>query len=197
MPRDPIATLEKLEKALDKRVGDILWDTLIQGRDHLKAHDPLKRRRRTGGSLYHVRPIKLQGNLKEGGIFFATRWGKAHIGPAGSTTTISPKGGHKFLALPTDFVKTFRGTPVGPKQYGGVEIFSGIIWGRAGWAGAGSAARQRRAAGEKLGKKSLVPLFILKGSVIIRRRIHPEEVLAFMKPIYFKKLREALLLDEL
>jgi len=114
-------------------------------------------------------------------------------------TPIEPKKKGGFLAIPTDFVKTFRGHPVGPKQYGGTVIFGGIIWGKAGWSGAGTGGglRQRRAAGEKFGKQTLIPLFILKESVIIRKRLDPARVLAYLKPIYLAALKKSCLLSNL
>jgi len=186
MPKDPIKTLERLAANLPKRVGEILWKNLTRLRDHLEATMPLKRRTKRGLPLVR-RPIRLQGSVLEAGLFSPPPWAGVHIGARGKTTVISPKRG-QFLALPTDFVKTFRGHPVGPRQYGGTVIFNGIIWGKAGWHG-GGAARQRRAAGEKLGKQALVPLFILKKSVIVRARIHPGDLIAWIKPQFFADLQ--------
>ena len=145
--KDPMQTLDKLAVAIDKRVGDILWDNLTRLRDHLRASDPLHKR--TKGMPYVRRPIKLQGNLLEAGLYAPPPWAEVHIGPAGGATVITAKGGG-FMAIPTANVKTFRGGPVSPSQYGGLKIFGGIIWGIAGWGGGsfGGGLRQRRAAGE-------------------------------------------------
>ncbi len=193
--KDPCQTLDKLVQALDKRVGDILWDTLTQGRDYLRALEPLKKR--TKGMPYVRRPIQLQGNLIEAGLYAPPKWAEAHIG-VGSTTIVPKKPGG-MLAIPTDFVKQFRGHPMGPKQYGGTVVFAGIIWGKAGWGGArtGGGIRQRRAAGEKIGKQTLIPLFILKGSVVIQKRLNPQAIIDYLKPIFLADLKKACLLDNL
>lgn len=194
--RDPIAVLDQLAVALDKRVGDILWDNLTRLRDYLRAKEPLKRR--TKGMPYVRRPIRLQGDLIEAGLYSPPSWAELFVGPAGEETSITAKSGG-FLALPTDFAKSFRGAAVGPKQYGGLRIFAGIMWGVAGWGGGsfGSGLRQRRAAGEKYGKQSLVPLFILKKSVIIKKRIDPEQLMAWVRPYFFEDLKKSCLLDQL
>jgi hypothetical protein len=184
--KDPIAALDNIARLLDKRVGDILWDNLTRLRDHLRAHDGLKKRNR--GLPYVRKPIHLQGTILDAGLYSPPPWSHVHIGPAGKTTTITPKKG-QFLAIPTDFVRSFRGHPVGAKQYGGTVIFGGIIWGKAGWYG-GGAAGQRRAAGEKLGRQTLVPLFILKKSVVVAARIHPEQLIAWIKPQFMADLKK-------
>jgi hypothetical protein len=192
--KDPIATLDKLAHLLDKRVGDILWDNLTRVRDKLRAEEPLHKR--TRGMPYVRRPIQLQGNLIEAGLYAPPAWAAAHIGVG--QTTITPHG-HGFLAIPTDFVKLVAGHPVGPKQYSGLKIFGGIMWGVAGWGGAGTGGgiRQRRAAGEKMGKQTLIPLFILKGSVVIKKRIDPGQLIAWIKPQFFADLKKSCLLDQL
>ena len=194
--RDPIQTLDKLAVAIDKRVGDILWDNLTRLRDHLRASDPLHKR--TKGMPYVRHPIQLQGTLLEAGLYSPPPWAEVHIGAAGGQTVITAKSGG-FLALPTDFVKTFRGGPVSPSQYGGLKIFGGIIWGVAGWGGSGTGGgiRQRRAAGEKMGKQTLIPLFILKKSVVIKKRIDPDQLIAWIRPYYFEDLKKSCLLDQL
>lgn len=202
--RDPVQTLERLEQALDKRVGGILWQNLTRLRDYLRAHSGL--RVRTRGMPYVRRPIRLQGSIIEAGLYAPGPWAGAHIGPAGSVTTITPKRG-RFLALPTEFVKQFRGHPVGPRQYGGTVIFGGIIWGGLGWGRMRgkvkysdnfhqSAFTQRRAAGEIFRKEGLVPLFILKKSVIIRRRIDPAAAIAWIQPRFLADLKKSCLVPQ-
>ena len=194
MEKDPLQTLEKLEQALPKRVGDILWDTLTRLRDYLWATEPLKRR--TRGMPYVRKPLQLQGNILEAALVSPPAWARTHIGVG--ETVITAKGGG-YLAIPTDFVKQVRGHPVGPKRYTDTVIFGGIIWGKAGWsdAGTGGGLRQRRAAGEKLGKQNLIPLFILKRSVIVKKRIDPQALITFMKPFFLADLKKACLIDTL
>jgi len=194
MARDPLQTLDKLSELLPKRVGDILWDTLTRGRDYLRAQEPLKRR--TKGMPYVRRPLSLQGNIIEAAIVAPPIWAKTHIGVG--STTITAKGGG-FLAIPTDFVRQVSGHPAGPKQYGGLKIFGGIMWGTGGWGGArsGGGLRQHRAAGEKIGKQALIPLFILKKSVVIKKRIDPRSLITYMKPIFMAELKKACLVNSL
>jgi hypothetical protein len=183
MPKDPIKTLEAIEKNLDRQVGQVLNEMAFRIRNRVKGPPGLlhwKSRRI---------PVVVQKAVPVGGVITsavrgASGWKAApvHIGPPGSTTITAKRG---MLALPTDFVrKGFRGKAVGPEQYGGTKIFGGIIWGKAGWGGArtGGGLRQHRAAGEKFRKQDLVPLFILKKSVVVRRRIIPPELIRWIRP---------------
>ncbi|MFA4904469.1 MAG: hypothetical protein WC600_17180 [Desulfobaccales bacterium] len=196
MARDPLQTLEKLEQAVSPRVGKILWDNLTRLRDHVRATSGLQKR--SHGLPLVRKPLQLQGNVLEAALISPPTWAGVHIGPAGSSSTITAKGGG-FLAIPTDFVKTFRGAPAGPKQYGATVIFNGIIWGKAGWGGArtGGGLRQRRAGGEKFKKQDLIPLFILKSSVVIKKRIDPSQSIDWIKPQFLADLKKACLIDRL
>lgn len=190
MAKDPVQTLEKLEQLVSKRVGDILWDNLTRLRDYVRTQDLLHKR--TRGMPYVRKPIRLQGDLIEAGLYAPPAWAEAHIGVG--QTTITAKGGG-FLAIPTDFVKQFRGHPVGPQQYGGLKIFGGIMWGVAGWGGAGTGGglRQRRAGGEKFKKQDLIPLFILKKSVTYRKRINPQALINYIRPYFMADLKKSML----
>jgi hypothetical protein len=193
--RDPIKILEALEKGLEKRVAAILWQNVTRLRDHLKggllAGSALQRRGR-GIPVVRKRP-ELVGTILTAGILTPVPWAGVHFGPRGTAVTISPKRG-QFLALPTEFVRRVRGHPVGPKQYGSTVIFKGIIWGRAGWGGS-EGLRQRRAAGERYGKQALVPLFILKGSVVVKRRIDPQmDLIDWVKPHFLEDMKKGALI---
>jgi len=52
--------------------------------------------------------------------------------------------------------------------------------------------KEGRYAGEKFGKQALVPLYILKGSVVVRRRIDPAALLAWVKPGFLADLKKVL-----
>lgn len=188
--KDPIATLDKLGELVSKRVGDILWDNLTRLRDYLRTQELLKKR--TVGMPYVRRPIMLQGDLIQAGLFAPPAWAVSHIGVG--STTITAKSG--MLAIPTDFArKTFRGGMVGPTQYGGTVTFGGIIWGKAGWGGTqtGGGLRQHRAAGEKFKNQDLIPLFILKKSITYRKRINPQALIAWIKPQFMADLKKSML----
>lgn len=180
MPKDPIKALDDLVKKIDKRVGDVLNKYAFQIRRRVTSDEFLKWRTRR-------RPIVVTKSEVEGGMITAwvraaSRWKYAHvhIGQVG-TTTITAKDG--MLAIPTDaankFIKTRR---AGPKRYAGLVIINGIMYGRTGWSGTGGYVRQRRAAGEKFKRETLVPLFILKKSITVRRRVFPDYLVKAVRP---------------
>ena len=189
MAKDPIKALWDLEKRLDKRVAAILNDCAFAIKRRVDSQEFIHWR--TKRKPIVVEKARLVGNLMTATVRTASgwKWGQVLVGPAGQTTIPAKEG---FLAIPTDAArKSFRGAKVGPKQYGGTVIFSGIIWGKAGWGGAGTGGylRQRRAAGEIFRKQDLVPLFILKKSVVVRRRVIPADLIRWIQP----KFREALI----
>lgn len=192
MPKDPIKTLQALEKKVDSRVAKILDACGFKIRKRVASQEFLHWRSRRVPVV--MKKAVLVGSLIETAVRGASgwKWGQVHIGPPGSTTIRAKQG---MLAIPTDFArKSGRGRP-GAQQYGGTVIFAGIIWGKAGWGGAGTGGglRQRRAAGEKFTKKTLIPLFILKKSVVVRRRIIPADLIAWIKPQFRAELQKNLL----
>jgi hypothetical protein len=194
MVKDPIRTLEAIEKNLDKKVAAVLNDMAFKVRERAKGMLHFRTKR----VPIVVEKARLVGNLMTVMVRGASgwTWGHVHIGPPGTTTIKAkhsgPKGGEGMLAIPTDFAR--KGGD--PKQYGGLQIFAGIIWGKAGWGGAktGGGLRQRRAAGEKIGKQDLIPLFILKKSVVVRRRIIPQELMNWIRPQFLAALKSGGLL---
>lgn len=191
MARNPIETLARLERQLDKRVAGVLNKHARRLKEKLRADQPLKARgpRRFP---YLSRPAQWEGGKLLARVFSPVSWAKVHIGPRGTMTIITPKAG-RFLALPTDFVKRFRGHPVSPGYYAQAYKFvhRGIIFARVGGAG-GPGRRARAAAGEKYARGDLVPLYILKQRVVIRRRIHPEVLLHWVKPGFLADLKKVL-----
>ena len=186
MPKDPIKTLEAIEKNLEKKVGAILNAAAFKIRARVASQEFIHWKSRR-------QPIVVERAKPVGTLLLVTvrtsshwDWGHVLVGPAGSTT-IKPKKG--MLAIPTDFAHKGVKTP---KSYGGdLQIFAGIMWGKAGWGGSGTGGglRQHRSAGEKFGKSALVPMFILKGSVVVSRKVHPAELQAWG----YQLLRQALL----
>jgi hypothetical protein len=180
MPKDPIKTLEAIEKGLDKKLEKILNKIAFMIKRRVDSQEFIKWK--TKRKPIVVDKARLVGSLMEVKVRAASgwKWGLVLIGPAGSSFTIENFGG--MLAIPTDAAKlTFRGKKVGPKQYKGTTIHNNIIWGKAGWGGVGSGGylRQRRAAGEKFTKNKEIPLFILKKSVVVRRRVIPADMQAW------------------
>lgn len=180
MAKDPIKTLQQLEQKVDRRVAKVLNRAAFKIKGRVASREFLHWR--TGR-----RPIVVD-RARPGAVPLSAvvrgasgwKWGQVHIGPAGSTTIRARDG---MLAIPTDAVgKRFRSKLLGPRRYGGTVIFSGIIWGKAGWAGTSAYVSNRRAAGERMNKGTLVPLFILKQSVVVQRRIIPANLLAWIRP---------------
>jgi hypothetical protein len=189
MAKDPVKTLEVIEKNLGKQVAQVLNEMAFRIRTRTASQEFLKwKSRRIPVVAEKAKPV---GDLMTATVRGASGWkaGAVHIGPPGSTTIKATSG---MLAIPTDFAR--RGSR--PKSYGGTRIFAGIIWGKAGWGGArtGGGLRQRRAAGEKFAKETLVPLFILKSSIVVRRRIIPSELVRWIKPQFLAALKSGGLL---
>lgn len=187
MARNPIEILRRLEQQLDRRLMGVINKHSRRVKEKLRADQPLKPRSRRRFP-YLSRPAHWEKGRLVATVYSPVPWVGAHIGPRGSVTTISPKRG-QYLALPTDFVKTVRGHPVSPRRYTDKVILKGIIFGRAGWHGS-AGLRQRRAAGERFRREDLVPLYILKGRVVIRRRIHPELLIDWVKPGFYQDLKK-------
>jgi hypothetical protein len=193
MPKDPIKALEDLEKQLDKRLAQILNSMAFKIRKRVASQEFLHWRSRRIPVV--VEKARLVGDLMTAVVRGASgwKWGLVHVGSPGTTTITAKKG---MLAIPTDFAQKGggRGQP-GPKSYKGTVVFANIIWGKAGWGGAGTGGglRQRRAAGEKFKKHDLIPLFILKKSIVVRRRIIPQDLIAWIKPQFQAELKKNLL----
>lgn len=190
MPQDPIKALETIIAKIDRQVGSVINKYAFQIRRRVSSSEFLKWRTRR-------RPIVVEKSKVENGIMTAyvraaSRWKYAHvhIGQVG-TTTITAKNG--FLAIPTDAANKFiRTRRAGPKHYGGLVIIDGIMYGRANWSGTGGYVRQHRAAGEKFTRESLVPMFILKKSITVRRRVIPDYLINAVRPALRADLQQVL-----
>jgi len=190
MPRDPIKTLELLERNLDREVAQVLNKMAFKIRRRVASQEFLHWQSKRVPVV--VEKARLVGDVITVMVRGASRWkwGHVHVGPPG-VTTITAKDG--MLAVPTDAArKNFRGRKVGPKHYAGTVIRGGVIWGKAGWGGPGISGflRQRRAAGEKFKKHDRVALFILKKSVKVRRRIIPAELINWIEPQFRAALKQ-------
>lgn len=219
MAKDPIKTLEALIDKLQGRVAAVL------NRNTYKAHKKLvsqhlrgpmsstavdkKSMRKSQGIFTKYYKAEFEGLMVSTLIRSPIPWAGVHIGPRGSSTTVSAKSG--FLAIPTDFAKqastTRWGGQRGPKDqiWGPTKVYHGIVWGLyGGWSfiasgrvGKGASSegmKQRRAAGEKFTKGQDLPLFILKKSIVIRRRVDPQvDVIDWIKPQYFEDLKKSVL----
>jgi len=140
--------------------------------------------RRTGSLARSTRALKarIQGTKVTGGIAFGTRYAKVHIGPSGTKFRITPKT-RQFLAIPLRAAKTAAGVPRGRPLdpiWGPTFIAKGVIFGYSG----GTKATQ--------GTKP-IPLFVLKRSVLIPRRVDPQKhLLGWVKPAFMADLSKAI-----
>jgi hypothetical protein len=175
-------------------------------RDHLAGPGEGSLAKRTGNL---ARSITEEAALPEGGgtvisakLHAGMNYAKTHFGPKGSTFTIKPKGGKRFLTIPTDFALTNAGVAKGRMQNVGGKwtflgmptfIAKGIIFGYADGANRRSEGmRQRRAAGQSFKKADIIPLFILKGSVVVKRRIDPKvDMIQWAKPVLIEEIKKA------
>lgn len=215
MAKDPIKSLEVLDTKIIDRVAEILNRNTAKAnkklRDqHLRGSTSSNSVRRiTRGIKTYYKKAELVGTIATSYILSPVKWAGVHIGPRGSSVTLTAKG--NFLAIPTDFAKNAggrgRAKGIGPKDqiWGPTKVHHGIIWGAyGGWSyfasgrvGKGASSegmRQRRAAGEKFKKGQDIPLFILKKSVVVRRRVDPQvDVIEYIKPLFFEDLKKSIL----
>jgi hypothetical protein len=186
MPKDPVKSLDQIIKGLVPKVKKVvddhskrLWDRAVS-RHLAGGTGPDRLARRTGTLARSTRPVKarLEGSKVTGGLAFGARYAGVHIGPAGSKVTIRPRN-KKFLAIPLPAAKTAAGVPRGRPMdgiWGPTFISKGVIFGFSG----GTKGTQ----GEKP-----IPLFALKRSVVVPRRVDPKKhLLDWVKPAFVQDL---------
>ena len=181
---------EKLSKAIKEIIdrNDRLLETHIKQDLMQGGTNDTQLAGRTGQLASSTRAINATiedgGARVSGGINFGSPYGKVHIGPKGSTFTIKPRN-KKFLTIPTQKGKEYLGgmgggalTGAGALRGGatsgmfsGTFISKGIIFGKLG---------QVKEAGKTKGK--VIPLFILKKQVTIKRRLFPTEMMEWIQP---------------
>jgi hypothetical protein len=165
-----------------KKYSTVLWRSVLDKVSAGTSSDTLSRR--TGSlarSIQNFIPEISEGTVT-GGVIVSEKYAIAHFGPRGSEYPIVAK--KQFLTIPTDFVKTAAGVAKGQMEGGppwtflGMPTFisKGVIFGKLeGGLQSSEGVRQRRAAGEKMSKDQIIPLFILKSSVMIPRRIDMQQ----------------------
>ena len=137
--------------------------------------------RRTKGLAGSVRPLagSVSGNTVSGGMAIGQKYAGVHIGPRGTSVTITPKS-KRFLAIPLQAAKTAGGVARGGPLsgiWGPTFIAKGIIFGYSG----GTKGSTR---------KSPIPLFVLKRSVVVPRRVDPnKDLLAKVRPQFIADLK--------
>jgi len=188
MPKDPIKSLEQIIKGLVPKVQKVvdrhsqrLWQRAVS-RHLTGGTGPDRLARRSGTLARSTRPLKarLEGSKVTGGLAFGAKYAGVHIGPAGSKVTIRPKN-KQFLAIPLAAAKTASGVPRGRPLdgiWGPTFVAKGIIFGFSG----GTKGTQSTKA---------IPLFALKRSVVVPRRVDPKkDLLDWVKPQYMHDLSQ-------
>ena len=147
---------------------------------------------RSGRLRASVIPIKtkLKENLIEGGVSIGTVYGRVHVGPKGQVTTIRPKRA-KYLTIPLPDAMTGAGVVRGSSMFGpwGKTFIAKskagnlIIFGqRASYSKVKAGGVAVKGIAIKNLRSQVVPLFVLKKEVKVKARIHPEELIAWIKP---------------
>jgi len=189
-----IKGLEKVKRAFKKlpdNVGDELRD-IIYGeslllsthlRDDILTGGTSKNKlaTQTGKLKNSVRALKPRMSAKsiKGGVVFGTNYVNTHVGQKGSKKEIRPKNS-KWLTIPLDAMKTKGGASRGSAQGAWVKgHYDDTFF-------------QKSKAGNLIlfgssGKK-ITPLFVLKKSVKIPARIHPEELLDWVETRILKRV---------
>lgn len=188
MPKDPVKSLDQIIQGLVPQVKKVvehhskrLWDRTVTR--HLTGGTAADRLARRSGTLARsTRPLKVrvEGSKVVGGLAFGAKYAKVHIGPGGSTFTIRPRN-KKFLAIPLAAAKTAAGVPRGGPLdgiWGPTFISKGVIFGFSG----GTKASQSH---------KPIPLFVLKRSVVVPRRVDPKaHLLDWVKPQFLADLAQ-------
>ena len=142
---------------------------------------------RTGRLRASVRPLPVQVSNDQvtSGVSFGTVYGRVHVGPKGQMTIIRPKRA-KWLTIPLPAVMTkagvARGTARSFMDEGGTFGNTFIAKSKAG--NLIIFGQRRVMKGKKMGelRSNIVPLFVLKKQVKIDARIHPKDLLQWIRP---------------
>jgi hypothetical protein len=192
MDKDPIKSLEQIElgiigkamKALNATNAKLQRKLINQ---HLSGPGENSLARRSGSLARSIRP---EPAMPEGGTLISAKlyagaiYAKSHFGPRGSSITIRPTK-KQYLAIPLSAAKTAAGVARGGPLdgiWGKTFIAKGIIFGYSGGTKASRSAEP-------------IPLFVLKKSVVIKRRIDPKmDMIQWAKPVFTEELKKAGLL---
>ena len=125
------------------------------------------------------------GETIKGGLTFGTVYAKVHIGPRGKSMTITPKRS-KFLAIPLPAAQGNHGEALDPPRsprWGDTFIEKNtkgnlIIYGF------------NKKGKTEQARDVIIPLFLLVRSVTVKTRIHPEDLLDWVRPKIENDFRE-------
>jgi hypothetical protein len=221
-PKDPIAALEKIEQGIIAKAiqavnntGRKVEEKLL--REHMSGPGDNSLARRTGAAArsIHLEPAALEvgSTTISAKLYAGVIYARVHFGPRGSEVKIVPIKA-KLLAIPRAAAKTgagvARGGPTsgiwGPTKCFRSKAGNLIIWGyQTGKAAMGT--RQKTVtsgqgnavslsyARRVMNQGELVPLFVLKDSVVVKRRIDPMvDLVQWAKPVLTGEIKKAGLL---
>jgi len=204
--KDAIESLDKIiEKLIPKAIQAVTRTAKkVEAkllRQHMSGHSDSSLGKRTGAAARSLKadPATAKGTVVTSKITGGVNYLRIHF------TGGIIKAKKKFLTIPTDFAKTNAGVAKGRMVKEGntwtflgmpTFIAKGVIFGKVGGPNARSEGiRQRRATGEKVGKGQIIPLFILKNSVVIKRRIDPKtDIVDWATPVLTQEIKKAGLL---
>ncbi len=221
-PKDPIASLTKIEQGIIAKAiqavnntGRKVEEKLLRQHMSGPGDNSLARRTGTAARSIHLEPAALEAGSTtiSAKLYAGVIYAKVHFGPRGSDVKIVPIKA-KLLAIPLAAAKTgagvARGGPTsgiwGPTKCFRSKAVNLIIWGyqtgknamgtrqKTVTGGQGNAVRipyARRA----MNQGELVPLFVLKDSVVVKRRIDPMvDLIQWAKPVMAEQIKKAGLL---
>lgn len=191
--------LANLKTKLVKRLINEVNYVAIQLQTHIRqdlfrtysasgtSHDVLQRR--TGSLSKSIQPIPaaVDGDVVRGGISIGTAYAKVHFGKVGQVTTITPKNS-KYLTIPLPAAMTAQGVAKG--RSGDKAVFGKTFVGKSRAGNLIIFGTQMYQKGKKAGqsKGEVTPLFLLKQSVNVKSRVHPEDLTKWVQPILGKSL---------
>jgi len=126
-------------------------------------------------------PSTVEGTEVKGGVSIGTKYSPVHFGKRGQVTHITPKRG-KFLAIPLPDAMNGQGVAKGgPRDE---AIFGETFIAKSKKGNLIIFGKTLYVKGKKAGqaKGGLKPLFVLKSSVDVPARIHPEDLREYIMP---------------
>jgi len=219
--KDPINELSKIEAGIIAKAMQAVRNTASRVQKKLvreQLSGPTSEStlsRRTGSMARSIRADDPQraGTVVSAELHAGVAYARVHFGPRGSEVKIVPINA-RMLAIPLAAAKTAagvaRGGPLsgiwGPTKCFRSKAGNLIIWGyQTGRAAMGT--RQKTVTGGQgdavslsyarraMNQGELVPLFVLKDSVVIKRRIDPlVDLVQWAKPVLTEEIKRAGLL---
>jgi len=177
--------LKKMTKTIFNAVIKEMKNQSVKLTNYTKIHHlrggttDSKLRVRSGQLLRTTRAKKTekQSGIIKGGVVFGVKYASIHVGRKGQVTTIKAKPG-KALSIPLPPALTPAGVlRKPPREYNDLQMIK-----REG----------RPPLLAKIFKNKVVPYFVLKKSVKVKSRVHPEDILNANKNSIISGFRKAI-----